>query len=264
MKYRRQIGVIPDTHTGSTVALWPEGFFWKGRHIPAGEKQAEFNPYWEEAIGRMACCDTIFLPGDMVEGLARKEGGANLMVSELNGQVAACVELLKPMCKKKSVHVWSGSGYHESFDYKLHSSLATELNGQFHGVVSNMNIRGTNIKIHVRHAGPGGMTYRASGLDKDNKNSLLADAAKKVAKPDLIIEGHHHYYNYLDTGKINGKVLKCPCWKAWEPSPFWAKNYHQMQPDIGSCIVRIDTYDTITVEHLDFPLPHIADDWIAA
>lgn len=260
MKYKRQIAVISDTHTGSDVALWPEGFMFNQRHIPAGDKQGVFNKYWDEFTDRAGCCDTVFHLADACEGLAKKEGGTGLMISNLNAQIQAHLELIRPLCKKKKVLVWGGSRYHESFDYEIHNAIADDVQGRYMGVVSNLNVSGK--KFHVKHAGMGGMQYRGAGLDKTNMNALMAAGAGKVDMHDLTIEGHFHYYQRLDTA--NGAVLRVPCWKAWEPSRFFAKPYHRMQPDIGGCIVRIDTYDKIDIEPIIFPLPHIADEWVAA
>ncbi len=261
MKYKRKIAVISDLHTGSRFALWKPFLMSDGQYILPNSAQSKLFEYWQDFCCWCADCDTVIHLADGFEGLNRKEGGGSgLMVASLDCQFEAHVQIIEGLVSGKKFCSCAGSHYHESYDTEMHRRLCSRFNGQWLGVVGNLRLTGTSVRINVAHAMGGGMVYRATGLDKQNKFALLADACGKVERPTLMLRGHNHYYQMLDTE--TGTVVMCPCWKIFEPSRFYMKNYHQFQPDIGGLKIIIHDDDSVQVLKRTYPLPHLADAYV--
>ena len=134
-RIKRSIALISDMHTGSTVALWPEVLRWKDsdtgeeRDIKASQGQLLLLEYWHDFLKhcQSAGCDTVLNFAENIEGLNRKEFGGGLMVSSLNAQIEANLQLLTPLVRGKYYYQFSGSGYHDSLDYKTHRAIARHM-----------------------------------------------------------------------------------------------------------------------------------------
>lgn len=261
MKVKRILGLYSDLHVGSSVAIFPKSYRTRtGRHIPISKGQAQLLAYWNNMTKHFKDCDTHIILGDLIEGLNKKEYGHGLMCGELNDQVNACAELLKPMVGDKKVLIFTGSGYHGSADYKCDEAIAKSLpNAEFCGAMQNIRVARTGVKINLAHGEGGGSLYRTTKMDKESMFFKLAESCDKLESPDLIVRGHLHYYTYLENEQMG--ALQLPCWKAFEISKIFLKNIGRLQPDIGGCKLYIMEDDTILVRPYLYKVPHIADDY---
>jgi len=274
----RSIGFISDMHVGSTVAIWPADYGTpEGVVVKAGEGQLKLLEYWEEVARQFKKMnvDTVVLNGDCLEGLNRKEGGRGLMTSNLDHQLEACYELLRDMIPKKNTKIWvfSGSTYHESIDTQIHQKLVDMLLphypfAKFFGYMANIELNGTKhqqhgdeITLNIQHGFGGGSIYRTTKMDREALFVGYAEYAKKIEKRiDVIVRGHLHYYAHLDMDKL---VLQLPCWKAFEMSRIFLRNYGRMQADIGAVVLQVSKNGELFVRRLtDFELPNISDSFV--
>ena len=102
------------------------------------------------------------------------------------------------------------------------------------------------------------MFYRETAQAREMIYGRVAYADKKLPNISMYVHGHFHWFNYMH--QVNGHSLQLPCWTALEPLPMFIKNYTKAQPDIGGAIIFMDEAGRITVWHMGYPLPHIADE----
>jgi predicted phosphodiesterase len=265
MKYKRIIALISDTHTGSKYALFPPS--WKdseGNEHKANPGQLQIYEAWEsfaETCDEMDV-DTVIHLGDALHGLNRKQFGLGLMMPDLNQQKDVCVELLKPLVGGRDFFCLSGSGYHESLDWKQHESICKELKpyarrSKFLGPLANLEITGTSRIMNVAHGESGAAIYRTTVMDREGTLLLQAEAEGKLPHFDIIARGHWHFFLHLHLAHQH--LIQVPCWMAWEPSRPYLRYYGKMQPHIGGVIVRIDQQDRIDPMHFLYKAPHIGD-----
>jgi len=252
----RTIAFVGDTHVGSMFALFPDNKKYRINLNRGQRKLLEYWKYfWHECDSSEV--DTIVHMGDVVEGLNRKNSGLNIMVSDLNIQKDAFVDLITPYIKKRRFYIISGSGYHESLDYRFSEDIAQTLNGTFLGDLANLRIKPFKTVINIAHGVGGTAIYRATKMDREALFMLTAQATGKLKKTDMMIRGHLHYFHYQKTPDIHS--LQVPCWKVWEPNRIFIPLYGRKQPDIGGVIVRYESNNDITIRERLYPLPHIAD-----
>ena len=124
------MGIFSDMHVGSAFAILPDNYKTKrGNLIHLNEGQERLLEHWH--FCRRICnkhnVDTVVLDGDILQGLNYKNLGEGLILSELSEQKRAAIELLKPICKGRTVIGVSGTHYHDSRDTKMEEDLIKEL-----------------------------------------------------------------------------------------------------------------------------------------
>jgi len=259
MKIKRILGFLSDTHVGGQVALFPKNFKTKGGvKITMNKGQEQLYKYWKDACKQFKDCDTFFLLGDLIEGLNKREYGHGLILSDLNEQVNACIQLLKPMVGDKKTLIYTGSGYHGSSDFKCDQNIAEALpNAEFCGAMENRKLKGCNFKINLAHGEGGASLYRATKMDKEALFFKVAESCNKLEAPNLVVRGHLHFYTYLENEQMS--YLQLPCWKAFEISKIYLKNIGRLQPDIGGCKVYVFEDNSMMIKPCLYPTPHITD-----
>ena len=263
MKYKRVIAVYSDTHVGSKYSILPHNFTTKeGNTIGLNDGQEYLLEHWNYC--RKVCdrfgADTILLVGDLIHGLHRKKQGEGLILSELEDQKDACIKLFKPLCKGRTVIGVSGTDYHNSQDTKTEKQIIEDedIGGTYCGYVINGDIKGTKRTMNVMHGKSGAVIYPETVAGREMLFFKEAVYDKKLPKPDILIRAHNHFYMHLH--KRGMHFIKNPCWTILEPSDYTVKNYEKWQPDLGMCLLLIDTEDRITCWHFyTEETPHIAD-----
>jgi hypothetical protein len=251
MKFKRTIGIVSDMHVGSRFSIFPKNFKTKeGNIIQINEGQRQILSHWE--YFKKKCdefdCDTVLLLGDLTEGKNEKQLGENTITTNINEQIQASLQLLKPICKNRKVHGIAGTRYHVSeIDTSTDGILISELDGKFYGKVMNLKLRGTSRTIHCIHGKGGGAMYKATKLNKKIIFSKFSEAMERTNKFDILISAHLHCFIHVHMPKVHAFIN--PCWKAYDPSEYTAEKYYEWQPDIGSCILRIDEQNRINIWH---------------
>lgn len=263
-KFKRSLAFISDMHTGSPAAPWPEGMQADEaegkRAIPPGPKQRILNGYWADAIKAVKDfeCDTVFLMGDLVHGNNRKEGGRMTMTPDLDCQTDACVKLLEPMVKGRSVYSVSGSKYHDSWDVRIDRKIAKRFGGKHLGMLANVPLKGTDRKIQIQHGVSSAAIYREMVM---GRYRLFLDAAEGRGKLpfhiDMVIMGHLHFFTHIHNE--SGHMVNLPCWADWLPWKGSLIYYGKTLPNIGFCIILIDEDDRFMVLPFLYPRPLVGD-----
>ena len=258
--YKRRMAFIGDFHVGSKYAVWPVEYKNDtGAVIRAAPGQAKMAGYVSE-IGKIMDrenVDTLVMLADMIEGKNPKGQGQGLIMGEIEDQIAASIQLVKPLAYGRDVIATSGSDYHESRDINVAATMAKALGGTYVGRVRTLKIEGTNRYMNIGHGESGAVFYVATVMERGGVSQFEAVAKKKAHGADLIVRAHMHVYRHLDVPGLH--YVQIPCMKAWEPSKIFSKDYFKQQPDLGFVIINIDQEDRITVWHYLFPSVPIAD-----
>ena len=259
--YKRVIAVISDTHVGSRYALFPKKFKTEeGNTIHLNRGQEQILEYWHEfwRIADELKVDTVIHLADALHGLNRKEFGGGLLVSSLDEQKEAFIELMTPVIKGRKFAMLSGSQYHESLDTRVHLDLCHRLGGYYAGLMRNIKIEGTNRVFNIAHGTGGDTIYLSTALDREGLFIRLAESYKKLPHIDLVLRGHIHKFLHIHLETLH--LVQVPCFMAYEPMKFTIKNYGRKQPDLGGVIILIDKQDRMTIHHfLMGKAPRISD-----
>lgn len=265
----RAIAVFSDIHAGSPYAVWPD----EPIHLRDGggnvsalmnEGQKQLLKSWHQAL---AVCDefnvdTIITLGDTIQGCNPKEGGRATMTPDMEVQKDGAELLLRDLVKDRTLHMLSGTQYHESLDTKIHRDLAHRLEkyakkSNYHGLLCNLRLNGTNKTINLAHKSTNAMIYTSTVMERERVFLKLAEADGKLPHIDYQFRGHLHVYYHLDTSNMH--LIQCPAWMAWFPYKDSAGLYGKMQPDIGFVLLLIDKQNRSILLHFLYDAPHIAD-----
>lgn len=265
----RSVAFFSDTHALSDYALVPRTKIYnkKGNDVTAsiskGQKQIQH--YWYD-LAIPTCksfkVDTIIHFGDAIQGCNPKEGGIDVMTANLDLQVDAIEELMKPLVKKRIYHQLSGTKYHEALNVRIHRELARRLEpitkeSHFQGKFANIHLVGTEKVLNCAHAATSALIYPATVIDRELTFVKVAVAEGRVPRPDYVVRGHLHRYMHLDYPDIHGVQL--PGWMAWYPLGDKVRLYGRTQPDIGFVILLIDKMNRTILLHFLYPTPNIID-----
>lgn len=264
-EYERAIALAADLHVGSRFALCPEKWITSsgGRLDKLMAKgQQQLLTYWRDYVEKMRRdfhVDTVFLVGDIIAGKNEREYGCGLITADLTEQVEGAIKILEPLCKGLNVHVWSGTPYHESADYKVHKVIADAFDGVFHGYLALLRIKPSEKIAFITHEAPVAPVYPETATARDLLHKFKAEGLGKIPKINIIVRAHRHVSDYKHKRDIH--VVNLPCWCCFAPYPKLTRYYFLMQPDIGGALLLIEkkTHRVRVIMFDDYPLPHIAD-----
>lgn len=242
---KRNILLVGDTHVGSEWALFPEDFETEGHNkILLNTQQKEILEAWKKMQEDLCgVYDTVFLMGDLANGLSKKDFGKHQIISDLNEQVKATVQLLQPLCEGKQVLGISGSSYHKSADYEIDKHICDALKGQFLGTVANLKIKGTEVTINIGHGGGSAPVYLGTKMTKELLQALASSALKKIPDVQIVCRAHHHTYAYMNI--IGKHFIINPCWEGARRDTYSSPHYFRFQPDIGVTLITIHGDDVM-------------------
>ena len=253
----RRILCIGDIHCGAVTGLWhPE---YKTRHqntIELNPLQEEIYEKWtqmKEDVQKGDSYDTIFLMGDLIDGLNRKSFGRERMVSDLNEQVGCVLKLLRPLCRKKEVFGICGSGYHGSLDYEVDRRICRELHGQYGGPIANIRLKNMNRIVNISHGSGFPAQYIGSKMSKEILLSIMSAKLEKTPDIDILVRGHFHEYAHLEM--LNRHFVLNPAWEGTRQNLHSASGYLRFLPTLGVTIISIDD-DEIDVTPFLYPIVH--------
>jgi hypothetical protein len=265
---RRVIAWISDTHVLSPYALCPEGFVTdEGNILQLNPAQKQLLGYWKQfqKVCDELAADTVCIVGDVMHGQNPKELGIGLMNTHMDMQIGAAISLLKPICRRRRVFMWSGSGYHigprghnTERDICNHEDLVKETEStHWMGPISNVTFRPSEKLFNVQHGVSAAFIYRTMLMDRDTLFMREAESIGKIPKIDVLVKAHWHSFIHLhQKGKHS---IQLPCWQIFTPWKGSLLSYGKMQPDIGGVITVLDDKDRLRVWHFLYDLPHIVD-----
>ena len=264
----RCVALVSDTHVGSNIAVWPDESIYtkEGNNLSAGINagQKVLLRGWHEFLG--VCdefkVDTVIHFGDATQGCNPFEGGIETITPDVDYQLDACEELMKPLVKDRIYHQFSGTKYHEVLNFRIHRELVRRLKSEakeavFQGKVANIGLRGTKKVLNCAHAATSAMIYPAGVIDRELLFAKVAMLEGKIPKFDYLIRGHLHKFLHIDYPDIHGVQL--PAWQAWYPLGDKVRLYGRTQPDIGGALLLIDKKNRSILLHFVYPCPHLID-----
>lgn len=259
--YRRRIAVVGDMHVGSIFALWPEGYVTpEGNDLSAqmSKGQKGLLEYWNnfvELCNKDFKVDTVFLLGDLLQGVHRKEYGKDLMTADLADQMEACLKLLEPLCKGKRVAAVSGTKYHEAMDLRIYKTLARRLKGKYLGTLGHLRLRGTKLIFRLLHGDSSASIYRTTVMDRELLFQRAAENLGRIPPATVTVGGHWHWFAHLRF--VDRQWVQAPAWMVW--FPWKGTNYARMQPDLGGVVLLVSDEDKVEVHPVVFATINIAD-----
>jgi len=251
----RRVLCISDLHCGSVWGLWHPDY--KTRHqntIRLNSVQEEIYEKWElmrEEVNEGEGYDTVFLIGDLIDGLNKRNYGMERMVSNLNEQVGVVLKLLKPICKGKEVIGITGSAYHGSADYEIDRRICNELRGKYGGSICNVRLKHTDKIINIAHGSGFPPQYIGTKMSKEILLSIMSAKLEKTPNIDILIRGHFHEYAHLEM--LNRHFILNPAWEGTRHNLHSASNYLRFQPSTGCVKLEIDE-ESINVKPYLYPL----------
>jgi len=265
----RVLGVFADVHAGTYLAVAGENRVKThgGLYDPRMRNEGQLEIYGRWAQALEVCdefdVDTVLLLGDLTDGTNRVESGYGQISTDLEMQKDMALDLLKPLCEDRVVHVTNGSIYHESMDTKIHRQIAHRLEDgaeevHFHGFAASLDLKGTDKNFIFGHEWTSAMLYTATMLDREHIYMKYAEALGKIPHFDYALGGHLHKFYHIDTGFMH--LICVPGWKSWYPYKGKLRLYGRMQPDIGFVIIIIDDKNRSYVKPFVWNAPHILDE----
>ena len=236
----RRVVVVGDMHVGSTVGLWDTYTDPQGHVIEGTDANKTLLEYWEHfwEWAKDMGFDSAYLLVDLCDGYNRHENGKNLTVVELEAQVEVAAKLLEPHVKGKKIYSVSGSNYHQSMDTNLDRLVTQRLDGEWHGILSHLELEGTDQIFQLAHGSGSGTMYRESGMAREMMFLSMTVKNKIPHDVNFLVRGHLHSYHYVDSDQRG--YLYAPGWKLFFPWAPLLKSYGKNIPTIGGLILDVD------------------------
>jgi hypothetical protein len=257
MKIKSKVLVLlSDTHIGSTVGLWPEGFI-SNEGYPIGQNNLQkwLWKCWndcQEWIGSIVGDDPfdVVMNGDVVEGIHHRT--TQVMSADVSDQSAAALEVLGPLAKKSSaIHFIKGTECHTrndeirmgkffeaSIDPKTRQHAWDSLDLEMHGTLMNF-------AHHISTTSRSYLEASAHSINLGNISHTRARVNKRV--PMVICRGHRHRHGIWTDGNQISAITG-----AWQGL---TRHGYKVVPDAifePSCII----FDARATDKGDLPLFH--------
>lgn len=190
---------ISDLHVGSRSGVMPEGF------LSSNEEIIDLNVgqrYLNECLADMLTVipkklDFIFVNGDALHGINRKEVAVGVCEPDMSYQVNAASIVLAPFVERADkVFFTKGSGYHSGRDSVWSNVLAKDMgaekapDGSFAPYWWHINVDGVNIDL--AHTQSAMMRYPATALQREMQFSTEVADVMENGQADAIIRSHIH------------------------------------------------------------------------
>lgn len=215
---KKRIVAISDLHTGHRAGLTPKQhqfkYLEKPRTIPDkkrkkyGEIQRSVWDWYTKEIKSLGRVDVMFFVGDGTDGTGNKDGGTELITSDLNVQVDMAVEGLSQIKAKKSIGVY-GSPYHVSPKYMdLEDQIAKEMG--FVNIGSREFVEVEGVTFDLKHkVGKSSIPHgQGTMLAKQWLWNEVWSAKSMQPRADVYIRGHIHDENVI--GKRDWMAISLP------------------------------------------------------
>lgn len=254
-KEKRNKLLLGDLHVLSHYGLAPETFTISGGvTLVANEGQKRLLKYWKhmcKSVKEMPF-DEAWIIGDVFAGLNPREFGKSKS-GIMDDQLLAGLEIVLMLPEQLKLKIWSGTGYHESMDTRLHQRLTENLQregrvAEFKGSWSFEDVG--RRKIFVTHPASAAVVYPHTPMYRDSLFFKKQGFEGKLPKVDVIVRAHKHSYNYIDD-YIH--VVQVPGWQIYVPYGRALKWFAHWQSDIGAAFLLFDKEYRIDVKPWLYP-----------
>jgi hypothetical protein len=271
--YSKAVLAVSDLHAGSIHGMMPPGFVTSdGAPKPQNAGQKFLWQCWldlEQRVSELPIVG-VYVNGDAIEGEEHRARGAELSLPLLADQsecAAICLRhLLASIKSKPPVFVIRGTPYHDSPGGREAEVVAEKIGakryrgygaGRLAKRAADWECDGVVINVSHGISASGGL-YRATAPDREAVWSALAGKVGKVARADVLVRSHAHYFTHLEHPSKHAVIV--PCWQL--QTDYMGKNsFYRMLPDIGAVLLWIDGdakkkgEDPVVVQKFLYPLP---------
>ncbi|MEM4720504.1 MAG: hypothetical protein QXT73_00405 [Candidatus Methanomethylicaceae archaeon] len=233
------IGFISDLHIGSVTSPWPTGLSYRSSRLQTYLYE-EFCRHLEV----LSKCYSVVLMGDLTHGSNVLRRGRFTVTPDLEVQVNAAIEVLRPLKGKTKILGVRGSGYHTSSDYDLEKVIVEELGGTWMGRFAAVQFGNFETKFLLIHDASHSMIYKMTPLERDRRElDISISRGKFPFHPDVWVFGHVHKASaYCENFQNSTRwTVTLPCWQAWWPE--WkgtSKVIGAKMPDLGTGIIELE------------------------
>ena len=193
----KKILVVSDMHCGSLNGLTPPSWMISSkRNKRISKLQEEMWGCYTDWVKEIGSVDLLVCNGDLIDGKARKNGGVELLTTDMISQTDIALECLDEVKYKDALFTY-GTSYHVSNsagdDYER--IIADHCKGTIDSRL-RFNIEG--VKFDVRHhvsssSVPNG---RFSAIAKNRFWDIITAEKSQGDPSNVYIRSHVHYYNY--------------------------------------------------------------------
>jgi len=246
--------VVSDIHCGSIYGLLPPNFVtYEGVPKIINPGQEYLWDCWIDFCHRTQLFkpDFVIVNGDLVDGMQKKNHGAELSLLDWRDQGLAAKQVLghlkKAVGPKAKWYFTQGTPYHvgnygdaeesvaEAMGAEAYTSLGT---GRLCREVLWLDVDGVIVEA-AHHITPTTGFYRLTAIDREAQWSAISakDASKGVPKSDILIRSHVHNFSYGE--HASKQILTTPAWQL-QTRFMRHSSVHRMHPDIGGIFLEID------------------------
>ena len=193
----KRVVVIADLHCGHRAGLTPPD--WQYSKHAKSETERKFAEHQEhtwkwyyQQVQELKPIDVLLVNGDAIDGKGNLSGGTELITSDRAQQIVMAKECIEPW-EAPIIIMTYGTAYHTGKEEDWETMLARELDA----TITNhkaLDIEGTIIDIRhfvSRSIIPHG---RYTPVVREKLWNLIWADAKGLAKADIFIRSHVHYY----------------------------------------------------------------------
>jgi len=203
---KTKIICISDLHCGSYSGLTPPKY-WPNKHFKPDEytrmeKTWIFYTNTLESLGKVDYC---FCLSDCIDGKGSKNGGVELITTDLLQQAKMAVDCIKMIdCDK--VFMVRGTAYHTSTDGNcIEDIIADDLDGAVIDDYLNVNVNGIVFNLKHKISSSSILAGRVAPLVKEYQWAVEND---NEITPSIFLRGHVHYHvSVFYPGKFLGITL---------------------------------------------------------
>lgn len=199
MKFDRFV-ILSDTHCGHRTGLCPPGWMYNLKDASPSRReyaklQRETWKFYASSLKALQPIKWVALNGDATDGRGSRNGGVELITSDLSEQADMATEVLRE-AKAENYLIIAGTPYHTSPEGEDWDALIAErLNAQYGGH-EWLEING--VVFDLKHkVGSSATPYgRHTGVSKERVWNLLWNERNYAPKADVIIRSHVHYHEF--------------------------------------------------------------------
>jgi hypothetical protein len=247
----KRLAVVSDLHCGSIFGLLPPDFLtFEGVPKLQNAGQKYLWECWLDFANRVEDFDphAVIVNGDDVDGLQKKQHGAELSLTNCKDQrdaAIATLRVLRSATRKAKWYFTQGTPYHVGNFGSAEEDIAAAMDAtRYPSLGSGKLCRETltlevdgGVIIEAAHHISTATIYKATPAEKEMQATWMDAVNNGTPLPDLQIRSHVHNYTNVEQGM--GRVVTTPCWQL--QTRYARKNsVHRLQPHIGGILIEAD------------------------
>lgn len=209
-KSSKKILILSDFHTGHKYGLAHT------EHCVNNLQKTAYN-FFEEGIKKYGPYDVCFCNGDLIDGTGWRNGGKDLITTDLEEQADMAIKILRRvqfLNKKTPLKFFftRGTPYHTGESVDFENLIARDFrDGDKKNIDEKLLIKVSGVTFDLKHKiSSGSLPHtRSSAPARDIVFAIIKESIENRAKADVFIRSHVHYYNLVESmGRL---AITTPC-----------------------------------------------------